>query len=875
MDQPAATPDATPDDLSQHLLRLRISRCRFAGSPRLADKLVLALCKLLRWDPPASSDFPAVRTLAPFRVASHGEDMRATMAPQLTRLAALGFAAPVHHLVRDPVASCDTAFTSLAHVSGRALARVTCRRSRMRREPEVFVQFWSRLPGGRTLLTWTRGCELDPPPGWEVERHPGAVLDRLWDAHQDRLAAPPLLIALDAVEAFAEGLQQELAAHNLASGVFRPCTADECARHRALLGAGRAASGDDPVLAEVAAIQTASAGSWSGTLVLLVLSLLAFVAAGLTRDSWDLGFLITLVVVLLVHESGHWLAMRWSGYRNLRMFFIPFLGAAVSGQCFNVPGWRKVLVSLAGPLPGIVIGCVLAGWALTGDHPAVAKAALLTLILNGLNLLPILPLDGGWVAHHLVFARRPWLEVVFRGLAVVALLGAAIGLHDWVLGVLGVFMAIGLPLAARLARLTAELRQGGAVPPSQDGQSIPSEAALAIAGRLRAAIPALSPRQTAQHVLAVFEAIHARPPRLGGTLGLLSLHAAGIVLAVVGTGMAGVAVNGGLDLFGHRQRQEEARRQAALRPFTAGEVRLLPAPSTSDAGTLLATCRDHPQACAVADRLAAGLPPGAGLAVAGATVLVRLGEPAQRQEVELRMAADGAAQVSHLPAGRAALFAVEAAAPAEAGTWAELPALLHAPDPGRLIAPWDDQDPREAGLRQHHVAARELAANLLALCQPDLADPDMPQRWRELSRARRAGDQAAVQRIEDALALNLRERMQARLPALEAQHPGHGELFAVVRARLPELRYDSAWKELSAALLPFLGQAAAGGNPRGIAHGNSSAGEGGSSWQLFVSLPSPADSAPLLLDWLAGHGFSGIRYQLIGGDDEEDEDNLQ
>ena len=51
--------------------------------------------------------------------------------------------------------------------------------------------------------------------------------------------------------------------------------------------------------------------------------------------------------------------MRIFHYRNLRMFFIPLFGAAVTGRNWNVPGWKKALVSLAGPLPGIALGIFL------------------------------------------------------------------------------------------------------------------------------------------------------------------------------------------------------------------------------------------------------------------------------------------------------------------------------------------------------------------------------------------------------------------------------------------------------------------------------------------------------------------------------------
>ena len=39
--------------------------------------------------------------------------------------------------------------------------------------------------------------------------------------------------------------------------------------------------------------------------------------------------LAILVGVLFVHELGHWVAMRVFGYRNLKMFFIPFFGAGL------------------------------------------------------------------------------------------------------------------------------------------------------------------------------------------------------------------------------------------------------------------------------------------------------------------------------------------------------------------------------------------------------------------------------------------------------------------------------------------------------------------------------------------------------------------
>jgi len=40
----------------------------------------------------------------------------------------------------------------------------------------------------------------------------------------------------------------------------------------------------------------------------------------------------------------------------------------------------------------------------------LSRAILMLLILDGINLLPVLPLDGGWIMHAILFFRRPFLE---------------------------------------------------------------------------------------------------------------------------------------------------------------------------------------------------------------------------------------------------------------------------------------------------------------------------------------------------------------------------------------------------------------------------------------------------------------------------------
>src|SRR5262249_30068160 len=152
-------------------------------------------------------------------------------------------------------------------------------------------------------------------------------------------------------------------------------------------------------------------------------------------------------------ECGHYVAMRAFGYRNLRMFFIPFFGAGVLGQHYNVAGWKKAVVALAGPVPGIFIGvpCCIAGFGLR--VPILVQVANTLRIPNRLNLLPFLPLDGGWLVHAILFVRHPVLELIFRIVAGLCMLGLAVMMQSWCLGAVALFALLAAPTMFRLSRI--------------------------------------------------------------------------------------------------------------------------------------------------------------------------------------------------------------------------------------------------------------------------------------------------------------------------------------------------------------------------------------------------------------------------------------
>ncbi|MBE9010359.1 peptidase M50, partial [Pseudanabaenaceae cyanobacterium LEGE 13415] len=70
--------------------------------------------------------------------------------------------------------------------------------------------------------------------------------------------------------------------------------------------------------------------------------------------------LLIFVIALLIHEGGHLFAMKAFGYQNTALLFVPFLGALATARKTDATLTQKFWVSLAGPLPGLIIGIALA-----------------------------------------------------------------------------------------------------------------------------------------------------------------------------------------------------------------------------------------------------------------------------------------------------------------------------------------------------------------------------------------------------------------------------------------------------------------------------------------------------------------------------------
>ncbi|MBN8668225.1 MAG: hypothetical protein J0M30_12030 [Chitinophagales bacterium] len=121
-------------------------------------------------------------------------------------------------------------------------------------------------------------------------------------------------------------------------------------------------------------------------------------------QDWKLLLIITGIVIF--HELGHFLAMKVFNYKELGIFFIPLLGAYASGTKHEVSQRQAIIILLAGPLPGILLGIVMFLFQDHFHHPLLPMTATLLLFLNLLNLLPIYPLDGGQILHRLFLDEK-------------------------------------------------------------------------------------------------------------------------------------------------------------------------------------------------------------------------------------------------------------------------------------------------------------------------------------------------------------------------------------------------------------------------------------------------------------------------------------
>lgn len=171
-----------------------------------------------------------------------------------------------------------------------------------------------------------------------------------------------------------------------------------------------------------------------------------------------LNYIFLIVLVLFLHELGHLIAMKRFGYQDVGMFFIPFIGAVVTGRKEEMSQLQRIIIVLAGPLPGILIGAaMLFGYSSGLLHPLFLLFGVVFVALNVLNLVPVDPLDGGKLFELLFFSFSDTAKLIFNTISAAGMLVVGLIYEQYVLMIFGSFMLFRLQSQLKLIKLRKRL----------------------------------------------------------------------------------------------------------------------------------------------------------------------------------------------------------------------------------------------------------------------------------------------------------------------------------------------------------------------------------------------------------------------------------
>ena len=156
-----------------------------------------------------------------------------------------------------------------------------------------------------------------------------------------------------------------------------------------------------------------------------------FLAVGLYALFWGWKFAIGFVLLILLHELGHFVEAKREGLNPKLPVFIPFLGAYVRYTRGNP--WQTARVAMAGPIVGGLASlvCYVIGKADGSD--LMLALAYIGFLLNLINLIPVGILDGGaiWRSARWLYrgggrGKAAFIYVLFAATAVALAVGMVV-----------------------------------------------------------------------------------------------------------------------------------------------------------------------------------------------------------------------------------------------------------------------------------------------------------------------------------------------------------------------------------------------------------------------------------------------------------------
>jgi len=190
-----------------------------------------------------------------------------------------------------------------------------------------------------------------------------------------------------------------------------------------------------------------------------ILSMVLFVVLFYFFIIPDLLLIGLIVLVLFIHELGHFVMMKRYKYKNVSMVFIPFLGAMVQGKKTEMYSQKeRVNVILAGPLPGIFFGIILFISGLYMNQIYIVYAGTLFALINALNLIPLDPLDGGQLLSILFFGKKDALRLYFLLGSSLLIIGVGVYFQNYFVVVFGFLLGLRVRAYQKLLEIHRTMR---------------------------------------------------------------------------------------------------------------------------------------------------------------------------------------------------------------------------------------------------------------------------------------------------------------------------------------------------------------------------------------------------------------------------------
>lgn len=128
-------------------------------------------------------------------------------------------------------------------------------------------------------------------------------------------------------------------------------------------------------------------------------------------------YAVGIVLLIFVHEMGHFLAAKRCGLNVGAPTFIPFVGAWIELKEQPMNAETEAYVGIAGPLLGSVAAFAVYLVARNFSSPILLALSYSGFMLNLFNLIPMTPLDGGRIvaviSPKIWFLGIPLLAAVF------------------------------------------------------------------------------------------------------------------------------------------------------------------------------------------------------------------------------------------------------------------------------------------------------------------------------------------------------------------------------------------------------------------------------------------------------------------------------